>query len=32
VDAIGSGVATEQSPAPGSHVAAGAHIAVRFGR
>ncbi len=32
VDAVGSGVATEQSPPPGSHVAAGAHIAVRFGR
>jgi cell division protein FtsI (penicillin-binding protein 3) len=32
VDAIGSGVATEQSPAAGSHVPAGAHVAVRFGR
>jgi cell division protein FtsI (penicillin-binding protein 3) len=32
VDAIGSGVACEQSPAPGTHVPAGAHVAIRFAR
>ena len=29
---IGSGIAREQSPAPGAHVAAGARIVVKFGR
>ena len=32
LDAIGSGVAREQSPAPGAHVAAGSRVVVRFGR
>jgi len=32
LDAVGSGVAREQSPQPGAKVAAGAHITVRFGR
>ncbi len=32
LDAIGSGVAREQSPQPGAHVAAGARVVVRFGR
>ena len=32
LDAIGSGVALEQSPSPGSHVANGSRITVRFGR
>jgi cell division protein FtsI (penicillin-binding protein 3) len=32
LDAIGSGVAREQSPQPGAHVAAGTRITVRFGR
>jgi cell division protein FtsI (penicillin-binding protein 3) len=32
IDAVGSGLAREQSPAPGSHVAAGARVTVRFGR
>jgi cell division protein FtsI/penicillin-binding protein 2 len=32
LDAVGSGVAREQSPAAGAHVAAGARITVRFGR
>jgi cell division protein FtsI (penicillin-binding protein 3) len=32
LDAIGSGVAREQSPAPGAKVAAGARVVVRFGR
>ncbi len=32
LDAVGSGVAREQSPLPGAHVAAGSHIIVRFGR
>ena len=32
LDAVGSGVAREQSPAPGAHVAAGSHITVRFGK
>ena len=30
--AVGSGVAREQSPQPGTHVAAGARVVVRFGR
>ncbi len=32
LDAIGSGVAREQTPAPGSHAAAGSRVVVRFGR
>jgi cell division protein FtsI (penicillin-binding protein 3) len=32
LDAIGSGVAREQSPQPGAKVAAGSRITVRFGR
>lgn len=32
LDAIGSGTAREQSPLPGSRVAAGSRIVVRFGR
>ena len=32
LDAVGSGVAREQSPLPGTHVATGSHIAVHFGR
>jgi cell division protein FtsI (penicillin-binding protein 3) len=32
LDAIGSGIAQEQSPAPGAKVAAGAKVVVRFGR
>ncbi len=32
LDAVGSGVAREQSPLPGAHVAAGSHVMVRFGR
>jgi penicillin-binding protein 2 len=32
LDAIGSGIAHDQSPAPGSHVAAGTRIVVRFDR
>jgi cell division protein FtsI (penicillin-binding protein 3) len=32
LDAVGSGVAREQSPPPGSHVATGSRITVRFGR
>ena len=32
IDAVGSGVAQDQSPAAGSHVAAGAVVTVRFGR
>jgi cell division protein FtsI (penicillin-binding protein 3) len=32
LDAIGSGVAREQSPLPGAHVAAGSRITVKFGR
>jgi cell division protein FtsI (penicillin-binding protein 3) len=32
LDAIGSGIAREQSPQPGSHVAAGSRVTVRFGR
>jgi cell division protein FtsI (penicillin-binding protein 3) len=31
INAIGSGVAREQWPAPGSHLPAGQHITVRFG-
>ncbi|MGZ7029676.1 MAG: PASTA domain-containing protein, partial [Terriglobales bacterium] len=32
LDAVGSGVAREQSPLPGAHVAVGSRITVRFGR
>src|SRR5208282_1203468 len=32
LQAIGSGVAREQSPQPGAHVAAGSRVTVRFGR
>jgi cell division protein FtsI (penicillin-binding protein 3) len=32
LDAVGSGVALDQSPIAGSHVPAGAHVTVRFGR
>lgn len=32
LDAVGSGVAREQSPAAGTHVAAGARVTVQFGR
>ena len=32
LEIVGSGIAQEQSPAPGAHVAAGAKITVRFGR
>jgi cell division protein FtsI (penicillin-binding protein 3) len=32
IDAIGTGVAKEQSPAAGTRVPAGAHVAVRFAR
>ncbi len=32
LNAIGSGIAREQSPQPGAHVAAGARVIVRFGR
>jgi cell division protein FtsI (penicillin-binding protein 3) len=32
LEAIGSGVARQQSPAAGTHVAAGAHVTVQFGR
>ena len=32
LDAVGSGVAREQSPSPGTHVPAGARVLVRFGR
>ena len=32
LEAVGSGIAREQTPAPGSHVAAGARIVVRFDR
>jgi cell division protein FtsI (penicillin-binding protein 3) len=32
LDAIGSGVAREQAPLPGTHVAAGSRITVHFGR
>jgi cell division protein FtsI (penicillin-binding protein 3) len=32
LDAVGSGIAVDQSPIAGSHVPAGSHITVRFGR
>jgi cell division protein FtsI (penicillin-binding protein 3) len=32
LDAVGSGLAREQTPAAGSHVAAGSQVTVRFGR
>ena len=32
LDAVGSGVAREQSPQPGAHVATGSRITVHFGR
>jgi cell division protein FtsI/penicillin-binding protein 2 len=32
LEAVGSGVARQQSPPPGTHVAAGAHVIVQFGR
>lgn len=32
LDAVGSGLAREQSPSAGSHVAAGSKVTVRFGR
>jgi cell division protein FtsI (penicillin-binding protein 3) len=32
LDIVGSGLAQEQSPAPGAHVASGARILVKFGR
>jgi cell division protein FtsI (penicillin-binding protein 3) len=32
LDALGSGLAQDQSPAPGTHVPAGSHITVKFGR
>ncbi len=32
LDAVGSGVAREQTPAPGAKVAAGSRVVVRFGR
>ncbi len=32
LEAVGSGVARQQSPAPGTHVAAGARVTVQFGR
>ena len=32
LQAIGSGVAREQSPQPGAHVAAGSRVVVKFGR
>jgi cell division protein FtsI (penicillin-binding protein 3) len=32
LDAEGSGLAQDQSPAPGAHVAAGSRIMVKFGR
>jgi cell division protein FtsI (penicillin-binding protein 3) len=32
LDAVGSGIAQDQSPSPGAHVAAGSRIVVRFGR
>ncbi|MGB8985609.1 MAG: PASTA domain-containing protein, partial [Candidatus Sulfotelmatobacter sp.] len=32
LEAVGSGVALEQSPPAGTHVAAGAHVTVQFGR
>jgi cell division protein FtsI (penicillin-binding protein 3) len=32
LEAVGSGLARQQSPAPGTHVAAGSHVTVQFGR
>ena len=32
IDALGSGIAREQSPLPGTKLAAGARVMVRFGR
>jgi cell division protein FtsI (penicillin-binding protein 3) len=32
LEAVGSGIARQQSPLAGSHVAAGAHVTVQFGR
>jgi cell division protein FtsI (penicillin-binding protein 3) len=32
LEAVGSGVARQQSPPPGTHVAAGTHVTVQFGR
>jgi len=32
LDAVGSGLAREQSPAAGSHVTTGARVTVTFGR
>jgi cell division protein FtsI (penicillin-binding protein 3) len=32
LDAIGSGLAREQSPTPGSHVPSGSQVTVKFGR
>ncbi len=32
LDAVGSGLAREQMPAPGSHVASGSQVTVKFGR
>jgi beta-lactam-binding protein with PASTA domain len=32
LDIIGSGLGIEQSPAAGSHVAAGSRVVVKFGR
>jgi hypothetical protein len=32
LDAVGSGLARQQSPPPGSHVAAGSQVTVKFGR
>jgi cell division protein FtsI (penicillin-binding protein 3) len=32
LDVVGSGIAREQSPVPGLHVASGARVTVRFGR
>jgi cell division protein FtsI (penicillin-binding protein 3) len=32
LDAIGSGVAKEQTPGPGTKVATGSRVVVRFGR
>jgi cell division protein FtsI (penicillin-binding protein 3) len=32
LDAVGSGLAREQSPAAGSHVATGSRVTVKFGR
>ncbi len=32
LDAVGSGLARQQSPAPGAHVASGSQVTVKFGR